>query len=129
MTAVSYGYDEADRLTSTGVTSPQLGAAPLAITGLTPALLHHDMHGNTTVFADQTMVYGIADRHMKTTLSDGTTMTYARDATGGIAAHHRRAQHGENDSSVRYAVGGMVLSGSGRSFNGLCRCRGVCRWH
>ena len=125
MTAVSYCYAEADRLTTTGVTSPQLGAAPLAITGLTPALLHHDMHGNTTVFADQTMVYGIADRHMKTTLSDGTTMTYARDASGGIVAHHRRAQHGENDPSVRYAAGAMVLSGSGRSFNGLCRYRVV----
>ncbi len=65
--SVAYCYDNADRLTSTSVTNPPVGAD----SGYTPvstaspgASLAYDGHGNTTTLADQTLTYDVADRHI-----------------------------------------------------------------
>lgn len=87
---VSYCYDRADRLTSTSPSITPAGAAPIAGAAITtnaplPSLAY-DSHGNTTRLADQTLIYDAADRHMRTTLTDGTIITYLRDALGQIVA-------------------------------------------
>ena len=56
-----------------------------SLTTATPnATLAYDAHGNTTVLADQVLGYDVADQHVKTTLADGTVITYLRDATGRV---------------------------------------------
>jgi len=62
----------------------------LSTTGTTPMIVY-DSHGNTIVLADQSMTYDVADRHMSTRLTNGTTVvsddtiiTYTRDATGRV---------------------------------------------
>jgi RHS repeat-associated protein len=75
-------------LTSTSVSGAPSGASPVAggdlsVAGSSPSLAY-DEHGNTTVLADQTLTYDGADRHSTTTLSDGTLITYTRDASGRI---------------------------------------------
>ena len=87
-TEVAYCYDASDRLTSTSVTGGPSGASPVAggdlsVSGSSPSLAY-DVHGNTTVLADQTLTYDGADRHSTTTLADGTLITYTRDASGRI---------------------------------------------
>ncbi|MCU1479690.1 MAG: hypothetical protein JWQ19_476 [Subtercola sp.] len=82
-TASTYCYDNADRLTSSTVTSPAAGANPVSA-GLTAAQLSYDSHGNTTTLSDQTLGYDATNRHMTTTLASGTTITYARDATDRV---------------------------------------------
>jgi RHS repeat-associated protein len=61
------------------------------------------------------MTYDVADRHMGTTLADGTVITYQRDATGQIVS---RTVDTAADAPVtfRYTGGGgmsMVLDGAG----------------
>lgn len=92
VTDVDYCYDAADRLTSTSATTT--GGNPVLNTDLsTPSTLAYDTHGNTTKLADQTLGYDFADRHMSTTLTNGTAtvaddtvITYIRDATGRVVS-------------------------------------------
>jgi RHS repeat-associated protein len=86
----TYCYDEADRLTGTTVSpAPEAGATPagglLSTTG-PGASLAYDAHGNTIRLADQVLEYDLSDRHMKTTLDDGTEISYLRDATNRIVS-------------------------------------------
>lgn len=85
---MSYCYDNADRLTgttSTGATDETDPINAASLTTATPgATLAYDDHGNTTKLADQTLAYDGADRHMNTSLADGTTVTYVRDALNRI---------------------------------------------
>lgn len=85
-TVTTYCYDNTDRLTSTTVANPQPGADPISGTNLTASTLVYDAHGNTTTLADQSLAYDQADRHTSTTLTDGSTVSYQRDATGRIIA-------------------------------------------
>ncbi|MBG6057179.1 RHS repeat-associated protein [Cryobacterium sp. MP_M5] len=85
VTGTTSCYDGADRLTSTSVTNPGVGATPVA-NGLAATALAYDAHGNTTTLEDQTLSYDVADRHRATVLGDGTVITYGRDATGRIAS-------------------------------------------
>jgi RHS repeat-associated protein len=86
--STAYCYDNTDRLTATTVTTPVVGANPIAgsnltSTGTSPSLVY-DAHGNTTTLADQTLGYDGTDRHLTTTLADGTLISYLRDVTGRI---------------------------------------------
>jgi len=123
---VAYCYDNADRLTSTTVTNAPPGASPVVANNLTttgPAVsLVYDAHGNTTVLSNQSMVYDVSDRHMKTTVVDGgvtSTVEYLRDATGRIVARisDDNIADATPATTVRYtfAAGGQfgVLNGSG----------------
>ncbi|MFM9876579.1 MAG: PA14 domain-containing protein, partial [Rhodoglobus sp.] len=111
VTDVDYCYDWADRLTSTNATTT--GGNPVLNTDLStigaPATLAYDTHGNTTTLADQTLTYDVADRHTRTTLSDGTTVTYTRDATGRVVARITDAPGTANDSTLRYTFAGGAL--------------------
>lgn len=83
---VAYCYDKSDRLTSTSSVNAPVGASPVRGNALTSTNLQYDAHGNTVKLADQTVLYDVADRHLKTTLTDGTTVTYLRDVTGRIVS-------------------------------------------
>jgi len=111
VTSVSYCYDFADRLTSTDATTA--GGNPVLNTDLSttgaPATLAYDSHGNTTTLADQTLTYDVADRHMTTTLADGTTITYLRDATGRVVSRVTDAPGTAGDSTFRYSFAGGAL--------------------
>jgi large repetitive protein len=116
-TSVAYCYDNADRLTATAVTNAPSGASPVAGGNLTTtgpgASLAYDAHGNTTRLADQTLYYDVADRHYKTVLTDGTTITYTLDAGGRMVA---RTVSGSPTSSengtIRYLAGGAIADGA-----------------
>ena len=109
----SYCYDYADRLVSTSVTNPPVGVSPVSAGTLTTVgpnpTLAYDGHGNTTVLADQTLTYDVADRHMGTTLADGTTVVYQRDATGRIVARTDDPAGPTGPTTIRYtfAAGGQ----------------------
>jgi RHS repeat-associated protein len=96
-------YDNADRLTGTTTSATGTGnpvnAANLTAAGATPSLVY-DAHGNTTTLADQSLSYDVADQHMKTVLTDGTTITYVRDLTGRIV------QRSGTSSVDRYTYSG-----------------------
>jgi RHS repeat-associated protein len=109
-TTVAYCYDNADRLTATTITGAPAGANPVAGGALTAATLVYDSHGNTTKLADQTLGYDVADRHMTTTLDDGTTIAYARDATGRIVARTNTPPAG-TATTIRYLFAGGTLFG------------------
>jgi large repetitive protein len=79
----SYCYDGSDRLLSTAIVNAPAGASPVTA-GVAAANIAYDAHGNTTTLADQTMTYDTGDRHLTTTLTDGTTVVYVRDVTGRI---------------------------------------------
>jgi YD repeat-containing protein len=87
-TTVAYCYDNADRLTGTTVTDAPVGASAVTGGDLTTtgpgATLVYDARGNMTVLADQQLGYDITNRHESTTLTDGTVITYKRDATNRI---------------------------------------------
>ena len=46
---------------------------------------------------------------MKTTLSDGTTVTYLRDATGRVVSRVTDAPGTAGDSTIRYSFAGGAL--------------------
>jgi len=96
---------------------PQSGANPvtgtsLSTTGPSPTLAY-DAHGNTTKLADQTLVYDTADRHIGTTLTDGTTIAYLLDAGGRMVQRTVDAPGPDNDSTLRYLAGGGIADGNG----------------
>ena len=116
-TTTTYCYDNADRLTSSSITNPSPGASPLSGTGLSSTNLQYDAHGNTVKFLDQTLTYDVADRHMSTTLADGTTVVYQRDVSGRIVARTDDPAGPVGPTTVRYAFSAGaaigVLDGSG----------------
>lgn len=82
-TSTSYCYDWADRLTSTTVTNPIIGANTVT-DGLAATDIAYDARGNTTRLADMRFTYDADNRHSGSTYDDGSTVTYQRDATGRI---------------------------------------------
>lgn len=84
VTSTTSCYDDADRLVSSSVTNPPSGANPVA-NGLSTSSLSYDAHGNTTKLESQTLLYDAADRHRRTILTDGTSVSYIRDSTNRIA--------------------------------------------
>jgi RHS repeat-associated protein len=124
VTSTAYCYDHADRLTSTTVTNAPSGASPVAggnLTTVSPgASLAYDTHGNTTILADQILVYDVADRHVKTTLTNGTTTTtddtiisYTLDAAGRMVKRDVNAPGTVNDKIIRYLAGGAIADNTG----------------
>ncbi len=116
-TTVAYCYDNADRLTSTAVTNAPVGASPVAGGNLTTtgpgASLAYDAHGNTTRLADQTLFYDVADRHYKTVLDDGTTITYTLDAGGRMVARTVAGSPPMSENgTIRYLAGGAIADAS-----------------
>ncbi|MFW8744997.1 PA14 domain-containing protein, partial [Mesorhizobium japonicum] len=107
--STSYCYDNADRLTGTNVTNPPTGATPVAGSNLTTtgpsATLAYDAHGNTTTLADQTLGYDEANRHMSTSLTDGTVVTYVRDALDRIIKRTANTP-GAATTTTEYAYSG-----------------------
>ena len=90
---VGYCYDNADRLTSDTITGAPAGANTLLATPLTtvgttsaPANLVYDSHGNITTLANETLGYDNANRHLSTTLTDGTKINYVRDVADRIVS-------------------------------------------
>ncbi len=75
--------------------------------------MSYDAHGNTTKLADQTLSYDVVDRHYRTVLTDGTTITYLLDASGRIVARTVAGSpsSGEN-GTIRYLAGGAIANGS-----------------
>ena len=75
-----------------------------------------DVNGNAVwlrlvgPLADQTLVYDVSDRHVGTTLTDGTTVSYARDATGRIVSRTSTPPGGPV-STIRYLFAGGSLFG------------------
>jgi RHS repeat-associated protein len=108
--STAYCYDGADRLISTTTTGAPAGAGPVTATDLTTAggaaaSLAYDARGNTTTLADQTLAYDGADRHLSTTLADGTVVTYVRDATDRIVAR-THTPPGGSPTTIRYSYTG-----------------------
>ncbi len=123
-TTVAYCYDTADRLTATTVTGAPTGASPVAGGNLTTtapgATLAYDAHGNTTRLADQTLEYDVTNRHVKTTLDDGTIIEYLRDASNRIVSRMVKTSPADPSPEVTkylYAGGGdsawAVITASG----------------
>ena len=112
---VAYCYDNADRLTATTTANRPAGANPVTAGNLSASSVTYDAHGNTTTLADQSLSYDVADRHTKTTLSDGTVLTYLRDVTGHVVQRTLHPITGA-DEVPRYAYGPSgqyaVLDGS-----------------
>jgi RHS repeat-associated protein len=108
-TTVAYCYDSADRLTGTTVTGAPVDASPVAAGNLTitgpGATLAYDARGNTTVLADQQLGYDVTNRHISTTLDDGTVITYLRDATNRIV-ERKVTKPGDPDQVTRYTYAG-----------------------
>lgn len=107
---MSYCYDASDRLVSSSQMAPlPPGATAIAGGGLsaTGGSLAYDAHGNTTRIGDQTLSYDAANRHITTTLDDGTAITYVYGPGGDIVS--RTSSTGE----VSKFGSGMVLNGSG----------------
>ncbi|TIH32251.1 hypothetical protein [Subtercola vilae] len=88
--------------------------------GFLAGRLAYDSHGNTTTLADQTLSYDVANRHMKTSLTAGTTITYQRDLSDRVISRTTVVPGtgtGTGTSTVYYlyAAGGspvMVKDGS-----------------
>ncbi|MDJ0325210.1 hypothetical protein QMG61_15700 [Cryobacterium sp. PH31-AA6] len=73
--------------------------------GLPAAELAYDAHGNTTTLGIETLGYDAADRHLTTTLTDGTVVRYVRDATDRIVSRTQTPPGGPT-STVRYSFSG-----------------------
>jgi RHS repeat-associated protein len=116
--SVAYCYDWADRLTATTSTNPPVGANPVNAGNLSATDLTYDAHGNTAKLADQELGYDVADRHLSTTLDDGTTVVYTRDVTGRIVSRTATPASGPA-VTTRYTFAGAgdgayaVLTGTG----------------
>jgi len=108
----------ADRLTATTVTGAPTGTVD---TGLTPRSttaplpsLAYDAHGNTTVLGNQSMTYGVSDRHLTTTVVDAagtSTVSYVRDTPGQIVSRTTTPPTGPA-TTIRYLYAGGSLFGT-----------------
>ena len=103
-TQVASCYDATDRLLGTTVTNPVAGATP-ANQSLTGEQLAYDAHGNTTQLADETLTYDGQDRHVQTSLNDGSTVSYKRDASDRIVQRTEQAADGTK-TVTRYGFTG-----------------------
>ncbi|WP_216093152.1 PA14 domain-containing protein [Curtobacterium sp. UCD-KPL2560] len=103
-TQVASCYDAADRLIGTTVTNPVTGATPVN-QSLTGAQLVYDAHGNTTTLADETLVYDGQDRHVQTALTDGSKVSYVRDASNRIVQRTEQTPNGTK-TVTRYGFTG-----------------------
>ncbi|MET3637485.1 RHS repeat-associated core domain-containing protein [Curtobacterium oceanosedimentum] len=103
-TQVASCYDAADRLLGTTVTNPVTGATPVN-QSLTGSQLVYDAHGNTTTLADETLVYDGQDRHVQTALTDGSTVSYVRDASNRIVQRTEQTPDGSK-TVTRYGFTG-----------------------
>ncbi len=81
-TSTAYCYDGADRLTSTTVSNPVVGAQTVA-DGVAAADIGHDLRGNTVTLADMSLTYDAANRHVGTITAEGS-VSYLRDPVGRI---------------------------------------------
>lgn len=100
----SYCYDQADRLTASTTSSVLPGANPVTA-GIGPSSIAYDQRGNIVTLADQAITYDVLNRHLTTTVSDGTKVTYIRDSTNRIVA--RKVQvPGQPETSTRYLYSG-----------------------
>jgi len=110
-TSVDYCYNNADQLTQTITTGAPPGAGPVAGGSLTTvgpgASLAYDSHGNTTLLADQSLAYDWLNRHVRTTLADGTVIDYLRDAAGRIVQRTLDPPSGP-DEVLRFAYAGAA---------------------
>jgi RHS repeat-associated protein len=111
--AVSYCYDNADRLTSDSITGAPTGESPLLATNLVSAAgvsqnLTYDSHGDITAMVDQSMTYDETGRHMVTTTTGagGATVTYTRDATDQVVGMSTLI--GSTTTTVRYSNAGGI---------------------
>jgi len=115
VSATTYCYDPADRLLASNVSGDAVPEANPVADGLTPAELAYDAHGNTTTFADQSLVFDVANRHVSTTITTAegtTTITYLRDAANRIVARTVDAPGSDSDLTTRYAhTGSADVSG------------------
>lgn len=93
VTASTFCYDNADRLTTT---NPN-GGATVTFT--------YDTHGNTSAIDSQTMTYDVDNRHLSTTASS-TTIRYVRDATDAIVERKK------NGTTTARMSGNCVLDAS-----------------
>ena len=107
-----YCYDKTDRLLSETETITGATASNAAITRpaktLAAADITYDAHRNVTKLGDQTFVYDSSDRHTKTTLMDGTVVTYVRDVSGNIVSRTHTPPTGPA-TTTRYS-GSLILS-------------------
>ena len=87
----------------------------------------YDAHGHTVSMANQSMTYDVADRHISTTVIDGTTTTiisYGRDVTGRIVAR-TRTDNG-SAATIRYLFHSAsmfrIANNTGALTNETCHC-------
>ena len=66
------------------------------------------LHGNTTKLGDQTLSYDVADRHVKTVVAGGPTITYVWGPGGDIIS-----RESSTEGEIRFSSG-LVLNGSGQ---------------
>ena len=98
--------------------NPQPGADPIGGGNLTAATLAYDAHGSTTTLADETLSYDAADRHLSSTLADGTVVSYLRDGTDRVVARTEIPVDGPA-STIRFGFAGdgdspdLVYDGAG----------------
>ncbi|MCI0155810.1 hypothetical protein KNO15_03775 [Leifsonia shinshuensis] len=107
--SVGYCYDNADRLTSDTITGAPASPDIVMGTNLTSAgagaNLVYDSHGNITTLGTETLGYDEANRHLTTTLTDGTKVSYQRDAADRVIAM-TQTPAGGTATSVHYAYDG-----------------------
>lgn len=73
--------------------------------------ISYDQHGNTTRLADQTLVYDVADRHIKTVLDDDTTIEYTYDPAGRVVARTvSDSPVTTENGTTRYLAGGHIAT-------------------
>ncbi|KQR50499.1 hypothetical protein ASF88_19960 [Leifsonia sp. Leaf336] len=110
---VGYCYDNADRLTSDTITGAPANPDIVMGTNLTSAgsgaNLVYDSHGNITTLGTEALGYDDTNRHLSTTLVDGTTVTYQRDATDRVIAM-TQTPAGGTATTVHYAYAGGASS-------------------
>jgi RHS repeat-associated protein len=111
--AVSYCYDNTDRLTSDSVTGAPTNASPLLATNLVSTAgpgqnLAYDSHGDIITLADESMTYDQTGRHVSTTTTGagGATVTYTRDVSGEVVA--MATTIGSTTTTVHYSYAGGI---------------------
>ncbi|MDO7883489.1 hypothetical protein, partial [Protaetiibacter sp. WY-16] len=135
VTDVKYCYDYADRLVGSTPVVAQSGANPVLGTALSttgaPATIVYDSHGNTTTLGNQVMVYDSANRHMKTTVTDGgvtTVITYVRDATGRVVSRTEKVGTAAAvTTQYLYSASGLFATKTGRVSTTCCPSPAGCR--
>lgn len=111
-------FDNADRLTSDTIagapSSPDIVMGNNLTSTGTGANLAYDAHGNITQLATEALGYDDSNRHLSTTLADGTTVAYQRDAADRIIGMDQTPVGGTK-TTVHYAytgIGQFTLDGS-----------------